>query len=73
MQWHSKWSLLIDCSNVQFDPAFKEQWAGVDTFLRGFFMKTAIGYSPSDPVRTNYPYETFRARHAATRKIFEPS
>ena len=69
MQWHSKWSLLIDCSNVQFDPAFKEQWAGVDTFLRGFFMKTAIGYSPSDPVRTNYPYETFRARHAAVARL----
>jgi hypothetical protein len=69
MQWHSKWSLLIDCSNMQFDPAHKELWAQIDAFLRGFFMKAVLGYSPNDPDRSNYPFETFRARHAAVARL----
>ena len=69
MQWHSKWSLLIDCSRVSFDPSVHEQWAKVMVFFRGFFMKVAVGYSPSDKNRENYPFETFRARHTAVAKL----
>ena len=63
MQWHSKWSLLIDCSRAQFSVTLKEDWIQIEKQLRGFFMKAALGYSPSDPKRENYPFETFRARH----------
>jgi len=69
MQWHSKWSLLIDCSRATFSPAIKEDWTRMDNQLRGFFMKAALGYSPSDPNRDNYPFETFRARHAAVARL----
>ena len=69
MQWHSKWSLLIDCSRAQFIPSLKEDWIRLEKQLRGFFMKAAIGYSPSDRIRENYPFETFRARHAAVARL----
>lgn len=69
MQWHSKWSLLIDCSRVKFDPATKDSWNKLDVFFKGFFMKVALGYSPSDENRTNYPFDTFRARHAAVARL----
>lgn len=69
MQWHSKWSLLIDCSRVKFDPAMKDAWTKIETYFKGFFMKVALGYSPSDSLRENYPFETFRARHAAVARL----
>jgi hypothetical protein len=69
MQWHSKWSLLIDCSKVKFDPSVKEPWDKMAKLFKGFFMKVALGYSPSDPKRENYPFETFRARHAAVARL----
>lgn len=69
MQWHSKWSLLIDCSRVTFDPSTHAQWDKIMVFFRGFFMKVAIGYSPADKSRENYPFETFRARHTAVAKL----
>ncbi len=69
MQWHSKWSLLVDCSRVAFTPSVKESWEKMEKYFRGFFMKTAIGYSPLDKERGNYPFPTFRARHAAVAKL----
>lgn len=69
MQWHSKWSLLIDCSRVKFDPSMQDAWAKIEKYFKGFFMKVVIGYGPSDPERANYPFETFRARHAAVARL----
>lgn len=69
MQWHSKWSLLIDCSRVQFSQDLKTDWQKLEGFFRNFFMKAVIGYSPSDQKRDNYPFETYRARHAAVAKL----
>jgi len=69
MQWHSKWSLLVDCSRVSFDPLMNSEWAKVEAYFRGFFMKTMVGYSPRDPVRENYPFKTFKARHAAVAQL----
>jgi hypothetical protein len=69
MQWHSKWSLLIDCSRLQFSPSIKEDWGKMEKFFKGFFMKTSIGYSPLVGERDNYPFAVYRARHTAVAKL----
>jgi len=67
-QWHSKWSLLIDCSNLTFAPSLHPSWANIEKFFRGFFMKEVVGYSPRGD-KSQYPWETFRARHAAAGRL----
>jgi len=69
MQWHSKWSLLIDCGNLQFSPELRGDWEKMERYFRSFFMKAVIGYSPDAKTRDHYPFETFRARHAAVAKL----
>ena len=34
MQWHSKWSLLIDCSRVTFDPSMRESWEKMEKLFK---------------------------------------
>jgi hypothetical protein len=68
MQWHSKWSLLFDCTNLQMDPGIHPDFGKAERLLRGFFMKTVIGYAPSGPKET-YPFPTWRARHAAVAQL----
>lgn len=69
MQWHSKWSLLVDCSRARFSPNLQQDWPKLESFFKGFFMKAVIGYSPCDETRENYPFKTFRARHAAVAQL----
>lgn len=64
MQWHSKWSLLVDCTNLEVDAAVKGDFERMLTVMKGFFMKEAIGYSPRGP-KEQYPFEVYRARHKA--------
>src|SRR5690606_2603525 len=61
-QWHSKWSLLFDCTNLEIDPATHPQWELMFRAFRGFFMKDVVGYSPKGPKET-YPFPVYRARH----------
>lgn len=68
MQWHSKWSLLVDCSRVEFTPAVKEEWDKTAKFLSGFFMKACIGYGPKGP-QDSYPFPVYRARHKAVAQL----
>jgi hypothetical protein len=69
MQWHSKWSLLIDCSRMHFAGDVGPAWKKLEQYCRGFFMKALIGYSPRLEHRDSYPFETYRARHAAVAKL----
>jgi hypothetical protein len=69
MQWHSKWSLLIDCTRIRFDLNMAKDWEKLDSYFKGFFMKTIVGYSPQDHTRENYPFRTYRARHAAVAQL----
>jgi hypothetical protein len=69
MQWHSKWSLLIDCSHLKFDATLAPEWTKLEAYFKGFFMKAVVGYSPQDAERENYPFKTFRARHAAVAQL----
>jgi hypothetical protein len=64
MQWHSKWSLLVDCTNLEVDAAVKADLERMLTVMKGFFMKQVIGYSPKGP-KDQYPFEVYRARHKA--------
>ncbi len=64
MQWHSKWSLLVDCTNLEVDPAVKADLERMLTVMKGFFMKQVIGYSPKG-AKEQYPFDVYRARHKA--------
>ncbi len=64
MQWHSKWSLLVDCTRVEVTAEMGTEWTALMRYLSGFFMKTCIGYSPKVAAET-YPFKVFRARHKA--------
>lgn len=68
MQWHSKWSLIIDCTNLEVAPEVREDLERMLTVLRGFFMKQVIGYSPKG-VKESYPFQVFRARHRAAAEL----
>ena len=68
MQWHSKWSLLVDCVNLEIAVAARPEFERMLTVLQGFFMKRTIGYSPRGP-KESYPFPTFRARHRAAAEL----
>ena len=68
MQWHSKWNLLIDCTQLQIDPLMDTQWANLQKYLKGFFLKKLLGYSPHLPEST-YPFDVFRSRHRAAAAL----
>lgn len=64
MQWHSKWSLLIDCSNLEIDPSIDPDFDLLFRALKGFFLKTVVGYSPRS-AKDSYPFDVYRSRHRA--------
>lgn len=68
MQWHSKWSLLIDCTHLTFASEILPEWEKLQTYFRNFFMKTSIGYSPKAAKET-YPFPVYRARHKAVAML----
>lgn len=68
MQWHSAWSLLIDCSHLQITPQLHEEFRQFEKRFRGFFLKKIVGYSPYSP-DSSYPFQTFRSRHRAVASL----
>jgi len=68
MQWHSKWSLMIDCTNLEVDPIVHPDLERMFKVLNGLFMKTVIGYSPKGAKET-YPFPVYRARHKAAAQL----
>ena len=68
MQWHSKWSLIVDCTNLEVAADVLADMERTLTVLRGFFMKQAVGYSPRG-IKESYPFPVFRARHRAVAEI----
>lgn len=68
MQWHSKWSLLVDCANLEVAPEARLPLERLLVVMRGFFMKEVMGYSPRGPADT-YPFKVFRARHRAAAEL----
>lgn len=69
MQWHSKWSLLVDCSNItNVDPSLTDSFEKAFRALRGFFMKQVIGYMPQSK-ESQYPFKVYRSRHKAAAAL----
>jgi hypothetical protein len=68
MQWHSKWSLLVDCTNMEVDPEIHPEFEKIFKFFRGFFMKEVLGYSPKGKKET-YPFVAYRSRHKAAGQL----
>lgn len=68
MQWHSKWSLIVDCANLEIDPVIHPDLERMFKVLRGFFMKNVVGYSPKGAKET-YPFPVYRARHKAAAQL----
>jgi hypothetical protein len=69
MQWHSKWSLLIDCSHVEFADGIKDDWHHFTKYFASFFMKSLVGYQPKPEVTAEYPFKAYRARHKAVAML----
>jgi len=68
MQWHTPYSVLINCVNLRFDAEAKEAFARLERFLKGFFCKSILGYAPVDAKET-YPFRTHRSRHLAAGEV----
>ena len=68
MLWHSSWKLLVDCSKLQIDASLFEEFALLEKFLKGFFLKEIVGYSPYSR-ESVYPFPLVRSRHKAILKF----
>ncbi|MEZ4741647.1 MAG: hypothetical protein R3B45_04245 [Bdellovibrionota bacterium] len=64
MQWHSAWNLLIDCTNMDISPDYKDAFIETIKYFKSFFLKEYVGYSPRSP-QSSYPFKVFRSRHKA--------
>lgn len=69
MQWHSKWSLLVDCTNLEVASEVIPDFDRLLQAMRGFFMKEVIGYGVTKQPRETYPFTVFRARHKAAAEL----
>ncbi len=68
MQWHSAWSLLIDCTHFEVSPELQTEWDLMLKFFKGFFLKEVLGYSPKRKDLV-YPFQVYRARHNAAGRL----
>ncbi|MBC7659606.1 MAG: hypothetical protein H7249_07845 [Chitinophagaceae bacterium] len=68
MQWHSAWSLLIDCSQLEIKDECFAEFESMVKFLSGFFLKEVYGYQPKAKDLA-YPFKTYRARHNAAGRL----
>ncbi|MCX6128187.1 MAG: hypothetical protein NTX25_03880 [Proteobacteria bacterium] len=68
MHWHSAWSLLIDCSQLEIIPELKEDWELMLRFFKGFFLKEVLGYAPLAK-DLHYPFPVYRSRHNAAGRL----
>lgn len=66
--WHTPYSVLFNCVNLKFSDEAKKSFLPVEKFLKGFFCKEILGYSPCDS-KDNYPFFTYRSRHVAAGKL----
>ena len=64
MQWHSKWNLLIDCTDLSISSDIAEDFAKMELFFKGLFLKKTIGYGVKADSQF-FPFSVYRARHKA--------
>ncbi len=68
MQWHSKWSLIVDCTNLKITENLQDDFALVERYFRGFFLKSIVGYG-ANPAQQWFPFQVYRARHKAAAAL----
>lgn len=68
MQWHSKWSLLIDCANFSIEASYRQHFAELEVFLRRYFLQRIVGYNRKGSEQ-EFPFAAFRAKHKAALQL----
>jgi hypothetical protein len=68
MQWHSPYSVMFKCDNLTFSEEARLGFSSIEKFLKSFFCKNIIGYSPKQN-KNVYPFQTFRSRHLAAAEL----
>lgn len=66
--WHSPYSVLFNCVNLEFSSEAATEFVRLEKFLRSFFCKNIIGYAPRAD-KSTYPFPTFRSRHLAAAEL----
>lgn len=66
--WHSPYSVIFNCVNLQFSAEAAQEFVRLEKFLRSFFCKKIIGYAPRAE-KSSYPFPTFRSRHLAAAEL----
>ena len=68
MQWHSPWSLMVNCANLEVaGPQIAEMTEMLDSFKKLYMLKM-IGYSPLRS-KLEYPFKVYRSRHKAAAEL----
>ena len=67
-QWHSRWSLLIDCGNFSIDAAYRQNFAALEVFLRRYFLQKIVGYNRKGAAQ-DFPFPAFRSKHKAALQL----
>ncbi len=67
-QWHTPYSILLNCVNCSFSPEAAQEFLKVEKFLKSFFCKEIIGYAPKMAKET-YPFKVYRSRHLAAAEL----
>jgi hypothetical protein len=67
-QWHSPYSIMVNCVNCTFSLEAKEAFVKLESFLKAFFCKSIIGFAPRGE-KSSYPFQTFRSRHLAAASL----
>ena len=65
-QWHSGWSLLVNCENLDMTEGSYQAWYSLETFLSGFFMRKVVGYGKKNSL---FPFRVVRVRHLAAMEL----
>ena len=66
MQWHSKWSLLIDCQNLSI--VDKRGFEQIIDFLKRYFLQKVVGYGRKGKGE-DYPFPAYRSKHKAALSL----
>ena len=61
-QWHTHWSLLIDCANFTVNPSYCDKFDALIDFLRRYFLQKVVGYNGK---QANFSFQVFRSKHRA--------
>ena len=67
-QWHTKWSLLVDCANFSLEPTFIDAFQKMTAFLQRYFLQSVVGYNNKQSA-DSFPFRVFRAKHRAALEI----